>query len=306
MYSADTHWPVPKQRKLVTNDQRAANAESIFSLIALVEVVPVPCGLQPLLVGWILEIGLVVIRWAGKCIWPFLGFDAVEKVEYVISQQISKGNLFKRALQLKSLTGSCVWNHWCGPGTAPQSSAQYCTQCMDSPSVWRLWEITFNILEIFTAVAKTKRVQSKVGRWHFTIQSHSQACNLIHFRFKFDSYSFGLQYIRYRNSQIYQHLNCTKGSFLQQQHNFLMTILATLIDFLKNKHLNYLNNSFNNWYEYVISNIVNIFSKMSLWSSFLWLFWSKCNITWHIIYFIDVFTQLKHWLIDSMRRNIFQ
>lgn len=191
MHSADTHWPVPKQRKLVTNEQRAANAEGIFSLIALVEVVPVPCGLQPLLVGRILEIGLVVIRWARKCIWPFLGSDTVEMGEYIISRPMRKVNLFKRAIKWKSLTGSCVWNRWCGPGTAPRSLAQYYTQYMGSPSVWRLREMTFNILVTCTAVAKTQSLQIKAGHWHFTIQFDSQACNLIQFRLQFDINSFG-------------------------------------------------------------------------------------------------------------------
>lgn len=68
---------MPKQRKLVTNEKSAAESDSVFSLIALVEAVPVTHVLWSFLVGWILEIGLVVLRGAGKCIWPFLEFDVV-------------------------------------------------------------------------------------------------------------------------------------------------------------------------------------------------------------------------------------
>lgn len=69
---------MPKQRKLVTNEQRAANVEGIFSLVAFGEAVPVPPGIQTLLVGLKLEIGLVVVGWAGERIWPFLESVAVE------------------------------------------------------------------------------------------------------------------------------------------------------------------------------------------------------------------------------------
>lgn len=68
---------MPKQRKLVTNEWRAEDAGGVFSLVGLVEAVPLRGILQAILIGGILVIRLVVVRWRGERIRTFLGLGMV-------------------------------------------------------------------------------------------------------------------------------------------------------------------------------------------------------------------------------------
>lgn len=145
-----------KTEETCVKRQRAVKAEGMSSHTALAEVVPLARGFWCIVAGCILVIGLEALSGADKSISPFLKPDAVKTRQWDIMlpnyshsisvpttgchvigcHVISETAVKQHANEIP--TCSYVWNRWCAPGTAPQSSIQYCTLCTGSPLVWRL------------------------------------------------------------------------------------------------------------------------------------------------------------------------